>query len=334
MKKPSMLLLLMLPAVSRSAYQAGHLAIATDDFRGHAWYPTNDTKGEKEKRYLPLPFTKKVRVIEGASLPQGKGFPLVLISHGILGRETSYSWLATELARKGYIVVAPHHTDQSREDLKEIELFRFWKRPRVISKAIDWALSAEPLRNGVNAGEIYFIGHSVGGHTGLMLAGLPFDIQTVMASSDTSLSRNKLAMRMKKAALVEKPSAEDMAENGKSYRDDRIGKFILLDPTPIYPGFGEQAFINLDKPVMYVGSSHSEIFNSDWVKAEIIRLNPNIKTEETHAGHFVFADEGTWLGRLMLHGVFVDADGIERARVHSDLLESVDEFFRGRNPAM
>jgi predicted dienelactone hydrolase len=323
-------LLSMMPAAHGYGYQAGHVKISTADFKGHAWYPTEETRNIGQARYVPLPFTKKVSVVEDAPLPAGKAFPLVLISHGILGRETSYSWLATGLARQGYIVVSPHHDKQSREDFEEVELYRFWKRPVTVSKAIDWALAAGPFRGKVDTGEIHFIGHSVGGHTGLMLAGLPFDIGKVMDDADTGKAANNLAMRMKDSRARENPSPVDLEANRSSYKDDRIKSFIILDPTPIYPGFSEDGFRNIGKPLLYVGSSKSEIFNSDWVKAEITRLNPAIETEETQAGHFVFADRGTWLGKLMLKRVFRDPEGIDRAKIHGALLRRITGFIESR----
>ena len=309
-------------------YRSGHLKIESDGFTGHAWYPTDATEGVSRERYLPLPFTRKVEVIPGAALSAGRAFPVAVISHGILGMETSYSWLATELASKGFIVLAPHHDGQSRTDLKEIELLRFWKRPAAVSQAIDWAFASEAFKAGIAADSVFFIGHSVGGHTGLMLAGLPFDIGRVLETAESSPARNNLAKRMKKAAAAENPAPEDLSANQGDYRDERILRFVLLDPTPILPGFSEAGFAKADRPILYVGSSRSEIFNSDWVKTELARLNPGIDTVETHAGHFIFADEGTWLGRTLMGRIFKDPEGIDRAKVHADLAKRIEDFFR------
>ncbi len=309
------------------AYEAGHIKIKTDEFSAHAWYPTKQQQGLTEVRYVPLPFTKKVSLIENAILPDQKKFPLIILSHGILGTETSYPWLAVALAQKGYIVIAPHHDHQAKEDFKEGELFRFWKRALVVTEVIDWTIarksSFQPI---VDTSKIYFIGHSVGGQTGLLLAGLSYDIQQVMNTADGSEAKNILAKRVEKAFANEKPSNEDVEANAKLYTEKRIKKFILLDPTPIFPGFSEESIKNLNAPLLYVGSSKSEIFNSDWVKSQITFLCPHIQTFETHAGHFVYANEGTWLGRLIMSRYFSDAKGVNRTQVHAKLLARIVDF--------
>ncbi|MFX8828872.1 hypothetical protein ABTM52_20020, partial [Acinetobacter baumannii] len=47
----------------------------------------------------------------------GKGYPVVLLSHGYNNDPVMLSWLGENLATKGYVVVAPEHRDPSINDL-------------------------------------------------------------------------------------------------------------------------------------------------------------------------------------------------------------------------
>ena len=82
----------------------------------------------------------------------------------------------------------------------------------------------------------------------------------------------------------------------------------------------------LDIPILYVGCSRSEIFDSDAAKAALAGLIPRFQSQETRAGHFVFAEEGTWLGRLIRPSVFKDPEGIERAVVHDQVYAWITAF--------
>jgi predicted dienelactone hydrolase len=230
------------------------------------------------------------------------------------------------MAAAGAVVLSPEHKAQSRADLEEAELFRFYRRPTTLSAHLDWILADKRFAGILDTARIFVVGHSVGGHSALLLAGARYDLDVVLERGRSQSQRDRLAARMAKAYAKTPPSAEVRAANGLGYRDLRIRRAVLLDPVPVYPGFTDASLKALDIPILYVGCSRSEIFDSDAVKAALAGLIPLFQSQETRAGHFVFAEEGTWLGRLIRPSVFRDPEGIGRAGAHDKVYEWITDF--------
>ena len=308
-----------------AAERVGHIRFEGGGETGHIWYPTQSREPTTNQRYTRAPVTKGIEAIDNAP-PSPGHHPLIVLSHGILGLSTSYAWLSSLLAQSGAVVLAPDHPKQSRSDWEEPEQYRFYKRPLTLSGATNWILKEKRFASVIDTGRIYLIGHSVGGHSALLLAGARFNLEGMMDGSRKSLVRNKLADRMTQEFVKLKPSLSDIDANARNYRDIRFKKIILLDPTPVYPGFTDQSLGGLILPILYVSCSKSEIFDSDKVKENLLRLIPAMETRETGAGHFIFAGNGTWLGRLVLPSIFKDPPGIDREKVHRDVFTWITGF--------
>lgn len=322
-------------AATADESRIGHRKYTFGEESGHLWYPTDSDVAPKSQRYHPLPIYASINVVENAQAAPGRR-PLILISHGILGESTSYAWLSARLAADGAIVAAPDHHRQSRTDFEEPELFRFYRRAMTLSATLNWVLAEPGLAGAIDSERIYVIGHSVGGHSALTLAGGIFDLEAVMRGSREGVTRSRLAARMVKEHARRPPSPGDIEANGKSYRDTRFKKAVLLDPVPVWPGFREESLGSLAFPVLYVGCSQSEIFDSDAVKAALRNAIPDLRIEETAAGHFVFANRGTWLGRLLRPEFFKDPKGVDRAQVHDRVYRWISAFLgisRAQNTA-
>lgn len=321
--------LLMFPLafalVAAEAAKVGHKKFSFGSESGHLWYPTDSDAEPKAQRYHPLPVYASIRTVEDAGMAPGRR-PLILLSHGILGEATSYAWLSALLAADGALVAAPDHDRQSRSDFEEPELFRFYRRALTLSATLDRLLADPGFAAGIDPDRIFVIGHSVGGQSALSLAGGIFDLDAVLQGSREALTRSRLADRMVKAFAAQPPSPGDLEAGGRSYRDARFKKVVLLDPVPVWPGFREESLRSLGVPVLYIGCSHSEIFDSDAVKAALGRSIPDFRSEETGAGHFVFANTGTWLGRLLRPEAFRDRDGVDRDQVHGRVHAWISDF--------
>jgi dienelactone hydrolase len=115
-------------------------------------------------------------------------FAAVVFSHGFLGAGDQSIFLTENLARMGYVVVAPNHADASTRRRSRIEPPRFadpcrWDdqkyadRRADIVAVLDW-LSAENSRGDsflyrrIDTERIGAVGHSLGGYAVLGLAGL------------------------------------------------------------------------------------------------------------------------------------------------------------------
>lgn len=318
-------------AACAAGEKAGYLRSENAAGIAHVWYPADTPEEPSARRYLPLPVSRKVRVVENAAAAAGPR-PVILLSHGILGLATSYSWLACRLAEAGAVVLSAEHKGQSRADFTEAALLRFHERPRTLSAQLDWLLRDPRFAGAVDTARIFMVGHSVGGHSALLLAGARFDLEATLAAGRTQAVRNMLAGRMAREAEAHPPAQADLAANAAEYRDPRIKRFVLLDPVPVYPGFTDTSLKALSLPILYVGCSKSEIFDSDAAKASLRGLIPGFSEQETGAGHFVFAEEGTWVGRLLRPAVFKDPEGIDRARTHDQIYGWIAGFLELGSP--
>ena len=325
----------------------GFSIINFGDTYGYVFYPTSEKSGIQKVSLGPKKITKPISVIKEAGVLTGRKLSVVIISHGILGTEGVYAWVCDGLAKEGYFVIAPHHNDQSAEDWKERELFEFWERPQTISKTLDWLIEESKFKAFIDADKIYFIGHSVGGNTGMYLAGAKFNMKALLQSphglynhkkkannntttaiNENSSFPNKLVGRMQKAYEELQISDEAIAKSDAIYQDARIKKFCILDPLPIYPGFEANSLKAIASPFFYGGSSKSELFDSDAVKNLLASIMPSIKVFETGAGHFIYADEGKLPAKIIKRSVFVDPPGISRKEIHNQLSEQILSFLK------
>jgi len=129
------------------------------------WYPS-------QAAVQPVtmgPTTMSVAV-NGAA--QGKGLPLVVMSHGTGGSYLGHFDTAISLADAGFVVAAVTHAgdnyaDQSRSaDVMD--------RPRQVSRVIDHMLSTWDGRGSINPARIGMFGFSAGGFTTLAsIGGIP-----------------------------------------------------------------------------------------------------------------------------------------------------------------
>lgn len=105
-----------------------------------------------------------------------KSLPLVIISHGYSGSRVIMTWLAENLASKGYVVAAIDHTESTHADAGSISS-TLVNRPRDINFVISSVdeLSQKPgsfLSGMVNAELTAIVGYSMGTYGALSAAGV------------------------------------------------------------------------------------------------------------------------------------------------------------------
>ena len=135
------------------------------------WYPSAGE--EKENNYG----ISKGSVAKGAKIV-GDKIPVILLSHGAMGAASNYSWLAEYLSRRGYVVLGVSHFGESPvfglDSVDPTAASRFGDRTKDINFALEFLLERSKYAANLDANRIGAIGHSSGGSTVLMLAGIPF----------------------------------------------------------------------------------------------------------------------------------------------------------------
>lgn len=176
---------------------AGKSPITPREITVHIWYPSKaDTKHKPATYSGKLPFRPGVRPPEVPESYEFKGiahweadlvtdekFPLVILSHGYGNWATFLSYLAENLASKGYIVVSIGHGDWPYTDLKS---FNLSFADTMLNRARDQRFVIEAMSDMRQFGEFEFasaidetsiglVGYSMGGFGALTTVGAGYD---------------------------------------------------------------------------------------------------------------------------------------------------------------
>ena len=147
------------------------------------WYPATPTAGAAAAVYtaeLPSeppsrPASFSVAGLALRDVPAaGKGFPLVVVSHGYSNDPAEMIWLTENLASKGYVVAAIHHEDPPITDRSKF-IGPLLRRPldiAYVTRNLQRTLGSEGL---IDPSLTALIGYSIGGYGVLTAAGAALD---------------------------------------------------------------------------------------------------------------------------------------------------------------
>ncbi|MGN6670417.1 MAG: alpha/beta hydrolase family protein [Candidatus Nucleicultricaceae bacterium] len=136
-------------------------------------------------------------------------YPLIILSHGYGCARDGLSWLATKLAQDGYMVAALEHFGNSANFNIDNLALQYWLRPQDVSVFLDFFLKDPHWSSLINKEQIGFAGFSLGGLTGLWLAG---------------------GMADRFAEEKQKKMGIDASPAKNAYRDTRIKAVFLMAP--------------------------------------------------------------------------------------------------------
>ena len=152
------------------------------------WYPAKASGGAPVTYAATLPPEKAdqppvvvsaagVAVLDAPALA-GQRFPLVILSHGYSGAPEAMTWLAENLASKGYVVAAIAHRDPPYGDPRGFAgpvLRRPLDQAFVAQTLQAWARGGDPRAAQIDPDRVVLIGYSMGGYGVLTQAVGGFD---------------------------------------------------------------------------------------------------------------------------------------------------------------
>lgn len=321
---------LMTTALAHSAGAVGFHQADLDKggsrpLRVSIWYPTEqDTKPETVGEN---PAFYGVPVIRDAA-PVSYDLPLVVLSHGYGGSWRNLSWLAEELAGRGYIVAAPDHPGTTTFDTDPVRAAMVWERPRDLSRVID-ALEDDSLLAGkVDKSRIAAIGHSLGGWTVAALAGARFDAKRFETDCQANTSPRACALK-NELGLSQKDVEKDMG-------DERLKAFVSLD-LGLARGFSPNSLAAVQMPALVIGAGIDigglpAKLESEYL-AEHLPKPSSTYVEVPDAMHFTFLglckpDAGAFIEKVEPGNGVICKDGGTRSReeVHREISFLVTGF--------
>ncbi len=202
--------------------------------------------------------------------------PLVVISHGFGADRRFFAYLAEHLASHGLTVVAVEHPGSNvaallslpkQEETEDslapaasqsriLPATEFLDRPRDISYVLDRMeklnIYSYSLRDRLNTDQVTFIGHSLGGYTGLALAGAALDLRSLDGYCKTLSPVNVSPADWLQCAAL------DLPVKYANLRDDRITQLIVANPlTGLL--FGEAGLSRVRVPTLVLAGTHDTV---------------------------------------------------------------------------
>jgi predicted dienelactone hydrolase len=141
------------------------------EFSAHVWYPAT---GGTPAVFGASRIRPGYEAVAGGDVTLEPQSPLVVLIHGSGGSAESMAWIATDLARRGLLVVGADHPGSSAGDPERLSMLSVWEQPADVRTMIDYLLVSE-WSTYVDRDRIAIVGFSLGGSSALLLAGARLD---------------------------------------------------------------------------------------------------------------------------------------------------------------
>lgn len=302
------------------------------------WYPAE--AGGKTITLGENAFFVGTDAMLDAPISRGE-YPLILLSHGagLGGTPQAMSWIATPLAKQGYIVAAPTHPGNGGVNRSAAETMKLWLRPADISATLDAVEQLPLLEKRLEAGRVGILGLSMGGNTALALSGARIDPIRLAGYCDTDALNPSLCEWVRQSGID--LHAMDMELAGRNNRDVRIKFAMVIDPVPA-DVFQTDSFsmvtipveiVNLGKP----GAIPQTALASGIAKA-ISKSTYSLIEEASHYSMFGKCKPGAAqlaVSEAIGEPICSDGEGQSRLEIHKRLIAITTQAFnRVLKPAL
>jgi predicted dienelactone hydrolase len=247
----------------------------------------------------------------------GRGLPLVVLSHGRGGSFVVHHDTAERLADAGFVVAALDHPGDTELDKSLFyDLSIYMQRPLDVKRMIDYLTGASPLATTIDPHRIGIYGFSRGGYTALVAIG---------AKPDFALGLPLCQGRTDK--ICDQIRAQEYPREPLTH-DRRIKAAVVADPVSVF--FTAEGLASISIPVQLWGSEKG----GDNIEPKTVEaLNTALKAPHTftkveHAEHFSFLlvcppdciEKGLVICK--------DPPDLDRAQFHERFNDALTKFFR------
>src|SRR5215468_8191468 len=234
------------------------------------WYPSAE-------KPLPVTFGDFTALAAQDSKIDGRGLPLVVLSHGRGGSFVVHHDTAEHLADAGFVVAAPNHPGDTALDKSLFyDLSIYMQRPLDVKRVIDYLTSASPLATTIDPNRIGIYGFSRGGYTALVAIGANpnFALGLPLCEGRT----DKICDQIRAQKYPKEPLTHDR----------RIKAAVVADPVSVF--FTAEGLSGVTIPVqLWASEKGGDGIEPKTVEAVNTALKaPHTFTKVDHAGHFSF----------------------------------------------
>jgi predicted dienelactone hydrolase len=291
------------------------------------WYPTQDTTGTNVAEDYPF---KLPRTSQNAVIAPGK-FPLILLSHGTGGNRISQMWLACELVGSGYIVASVDHFGNTLDNKIPENFVRIWDRPLDLSFLLDHLLSDSTWAISIDSNKIGMAGFSLGGYTGIALAGgeADFGLLRRFAETQQGASEFNVPELGDVSYLITRDLVNEGNRKSSDLKDERISAFAFMAPALGAAFRSKEQLASVQAPLLIIGAANDKRTPIENNARHYHQLVDHSEYHELEGeiGHYIFMNEARgWLKRDAKQ-IFMDANGVNRERIHERVSKKITVFF-------
>ncbi len=256
---------------------------------------------------------------------------VIVFSPGAMGDADNYAWLGESLAGAGFVVVGVNHYGESHiygESTQNPRSSAFiWQRAQDISALLTRLASEKLFQRDVDWNNVVAIGHSAGGQTAAMLAGVRYDLRQLAPYCDSPGAKADLSCSYSRNS-ANAPEQFIALFNG-SYQDTRVKKIVLLDPAQ-GSALQQETLSNVALPSLVVGAIHNDFLPWETHGARYAAGIPNAQTIslDGQQGHFVFLTPCRHKAEVMGVRLCEDRPGVDRTAVQLELAPRIVAFVR------
>lgn len=287
------------------------------------WYPANQCAKESQK----VGPWKRSPVFPQATLESDGKHPLILISHGYKGKGGDFSWLAEAFVQEGYIVLSVNHVDNKEQDNLSTMLS---DRPLDISFMLT-AILDSPYSAYIDRNQVGFLGYSLGGLTGIWLAG---GVANLFDKGHYYPTKEFVDSPYRFRYLEHLQLKETFEMHKGSFRDPRIKAVYLIAPSWGWI-FERKGLEKIRVPVEIIAPEKDEVVITETNARRFAKLIPNARffCFRGGVGHFTFLNEidpekiSSYDPDGKKAFLYTDTPGVDRAYVHQKTATLALQFF-------
>jgi predicted dienelactone hydrolase len=282
------------------------------------WYPTDQT--EPVDIALDTEWIHPREIRNAPLSKKQETFPLLLMSHGHKGDRREKSWLAGILAKQGYIIASVDHYGDTRSTFDPLLSVCFWHRTLDFSFVLD-ELEKEPfILNQFDQKRIGFIGYSLGGMTGLGLAG---------AKAQNTQAIVLQSIKQYTGLNTDKISQIDFSISEKNYLEPRIKAALLICPAAFV--YSAKNLKQIKIPIGLIATIGDEVLPHQKHAYQIIKhaIPKKLKIMKKEISHYSFLNQISKAGEKFFHkNTHHTLSFRDKARIHKEAGLFAINFFK------